>query len=61
MNSKIEELVKKANEYEKKLGKGIGISRDEKLVELIVRECGKSCTLQADEDDMFSKFGVKPF
>jgi len=33
----------------------------EKFAELIVRECGKSCTLQGDEDDMFSKFGIKHF
>jgi len=33
----------------------------EKLAELIVRECGKSCTLQGDEDDMFCKFGIKHF
>jgi hypothetical protein len=32
-----------------------------KFAELIVRECGKSCTLQGDEDDMFSKFGIKHF
>ena len=32
-----------------------------KFAELIVRECGKSCTLQADEDDMFRKFGIKHF
>lgn len=31
----------------------------EKLAELIVRECGKSCTLQADEDEMFRKFGIE--
>ena len=30
-----------------------------KFAELIVRECGKSCTLQGDEDDMFQKFGIK--
>ena len=32
-----------------------------RFAELIVRECVKSCTLQGDEDDMFSKFGIKPF
>jgi hypothetical protein len=31
----------------------------EMLIKLVVRECGKSCTLQGDEDDMFRKFGVK--
>ena len=31
----------------------------EKFAELIIRECGKSCTLQGDEDDMFRKFGIK--
>lgn len=36
-------------------------ARDLKFAELIVRECGKSCTLQADEDDMFRKFGIKHF
>jgi hypothetical protein len=33
----------------------------EQFAELIVRECGKSCTLQGDEDDMFRKFGIKHF
>ena len=33
----------------------------DKFAELIVRECGKSCTLQGDEDDMFRKFGIKHF
>lgn len=33
----------------------------EAYTELIVRECGKSCTLQGDEDDMFRKFGIKHF
>ena len=32
---------------------------NEKFAELIIRECGKSCTLQGDEDDMFRKFGIK--
>ncbi len=34
---------------------------DKEFAELIVRECGKSCTLQGDEDDMFHKFGIKHF
>jgi hypothetical protein len=33
----------------------------EKFAELIVRECGKSCTLQGDLDDMYRKFGIKHY
>jgi hypothetical protein len=40
MNTRIQELVEKADDYERKLGKGIGPTRDEKFAELIVRECG---------------------
>ena len=32
-----------------------------KFAELIVRECGKSCTVKEDKDDMFHKFGIKYF
>ena len=43
MNERIKELAKQADQYERKLGKGIGITRDEKFAELIVRECMKVC------------------
>jgi hypothetical protein len=39
MNERIRELAKQADDYERKLGKGIGPTRDEKFTELIVREC----------------------
>jgi hypothetical protein len=39
MNERIRELAKQADDYERKLGKGIGPTRDEKFAELIVREC----------------------
>jgi hypothetical protein len=39
MNERIKELAKQADDYERKLGKGIGPTRDEKFAELIVREC----------------------
>ena len=39
MNERIKELAKQADDYERKLGKGIGPIRDEKFAELIVREC----------------------
>ena len=39
MNERIKELEKQADQYERKLGKGIGISRDEKFAELIIKEC----------------------
>lgn len=32
-----------------------------KFAELIIRECGKSCTLPGDEEDMFRKFGIEHF
>jgi hypothetical protein len=39
MNERIKELAEQADDYERKLGKGIGPTRDEKFAELIVREC----------------------
>ena len=39
MNERIKELIKQANEYERKLGKGMGMSRDEKFAEFIVQDC----------------------
>jgi hypothetical protein len=39
MNEQIQALAKQADDYERKLGKGIGPTRDEKFAELIVREC----------------------
>jgi hypothetical protein len=39
MNERIRELAEQADDYERKLGKGIGPTRDEKFAELIVREC----------------------
>jgi hypothetical protein len=39
MNDRIRELAEQADDYERKLGKGIGPTRDEKFAELIVREC----------------------
>jgi hypothetical protein len=41
MNERIRELAKQADDYERKLGKGIGPTRDEKFAELIVRECAE--------------------
>ena len=39
MNELINELAQQADQYERKLGKGIGMTRDEKFAELIVKEC----------------------
>jgi tetrahydromethanopterin S-methyltransferase subunit B len=39
MNERIKELATQADDYERKLGKGIGPTRDEKFAQLIVREC----------------------
>jgi hypothetical protein len=39
MNERIRELAKQADDYERKLGKGIGPTKDEKFAELIVKEC----------------------
>ena len=39
MNERINELAQQADQYERKLGKGIGMTRDEKFAELIVKEC----------------------
>ena len=62
MNERIQELAEQAGfarwSWEQQ---GSQEERLQKFVELIVRECGKSCTLQADEDDMFRKFGIKHF
>ena len=64
MNNLIKELEKQATV---KVRCGLnGVNTTEvfnriKFAELIVRECGKSCTLQGDEDDMFCKFGIKHF
>ena len=35
MNELINELAQQADQYERKLGKGIGMTRDEKFAELI--------------------------
>jgi hypothetical protein len=49
MNERIRELAKQADDYERKLGKGIGPTRDEKFAELIVEECMTMCdTVSAD-------------
>ena len=71
MNERIKELAEQAGIHFHKGGtldagpngiaKFVLYSDMEKFAELIVRECGKSCTLQGDEDDMFSKFGIKHF
>jgi len=62
MNERIKELVEQAGfarwTWQQR---GSQEERLQKFAELIVRECGKSCTLQADEDDMFRKFGIKHF
>jgi hypothetical protein len=39
MNERIRELAEQADDYERKLGKGIGPTRDEKFAELIVNQC----------------------
>ena len=55
MNERIKELSKKSGLF--------FVTDREDLIgdfaEYLIRECGKSCTLQGDEDDMFSKFGIK--
>lgn len=72
MNERIKELAKQAGikitpmiidgiEYGYEDVDMDGSEDLEKFAELIVRECGKSCTLQGDEDDIFSKFGIKHF
>ena len=62
MNERIQELVEQAGfarwTWQQQ---GSQEERLQKFAELIVRECAKSCTLQADEDDMFRKFGIKHF
>lgn len=70
MNERIRELAKQAgahistqtltsNPVQYRETIGLWDKNIEKFAELIVRECGKSCTLQGDEDDMFRKFGIK--
>ena len=44
MNERIKELAQQADQYERKLGKGIGMTRDEKFAELIVQECIEACS-----------------
>lgn len=61
MNSLVQELAEKAKTQ---VPQGLSVEKwietyNERLTELVVRECGKSCTLQGDEDDMFRKFGIK--
>jgi hypothetical protein len=51
MNKRIQELAKQADDYERKLGKGIGPIRDEKFAELIVRECLKIVEPTDDSGD----------
>ena len=52
MNERIKELAQQADQYERKLGKGIGMTRDEKFAELIVRECAKVAKkVDGDEGD----------
>jgi hypothetical protein len=41
MNERIQQLAEQADDYERKLGKGIGPTRDEKFAELIVKECAR--------------------
>ena len=64
MNERIQALAVEAENYADSIVDQGGEFHEEytrKFAELIVRECGKSCTLQADEDDMFRKFGIKHF
>jgi hypothetical protein len=60
MNERIQELVEQAG-FARWIWQQQGSQEErlQKFAELIVRECAKSCTLQADEDDMFRKFGIK--
>jgi hypothetical protein len=39
MNERIRELAEQADDYERKLGKGIGPTRDEKFAELMIQDC----------------------
>ena len=60
MNTRIQELVEKADDYERKLGKGIGPTRDEKFAELIVRECIYYAFCHGDDIEYVKKhFGVE--
>jgi hypothetical protein len=65
MNERIKELAEQADDYERKLGKGIGPTRDEKFAELIVRECANRATWAQDtgESDIggevLKHFGVE--
>jgi hypothetical protein len=67
MNKRIEELMLEAGFTERVTETPDGrelhepVFNAEKFAELIVRECGRSCTIQGDEDDMFRKFGIKHF
>ena len=51
MNERIKELAQQADQYERKLGKGIGMTRDEKFAELIVEDVLDE-VLQAMDDGM---------
>lgn len=51
----VKELTKQADEYTRKLGKGIGMTRDEKLAELIITECTRIC------DEVQSDYGQYTF
>ena len=63
MTELLKSLDEQAQSYANEQNDRYGVSwirtYREKFAELIVRECGKSCTLQGDEDDMFRKFGIK--
>ena len=65
MNERIKELAQQADQYERKLGKGIGMTRDEKFAELIIRECADCVDFYTSDgngpasDVILNHFGVK--
>ena len=58
MNSRMWEIAEKAKDQGPNFHYYDPVFLQE-YTEMIIRECGKSCTLQGDEDDMFRKFGVE--
>jgi len=62
MNERIKQLAQQADQYERKLGKGIGMTRDEKFAELIVQDCvwlfGETRTEPSLERFILTRLGI---
>lgn len=59
MNKQLVKLLSDAGFHQPEIERQALELKFEKFVELIVRECAESCTLQQDVNDMYFRLGVK--